>query len=355
MNMRLGLLEATRGAAFRLACVIGALSLLSGSNVTRAAPPARSELPTVQVVLDRFVRVSGGRNAWLRHRSITIHGHYQVPAKNLDVETVSYMKDGKAMQVALLAAGKSLSGYDGHTAWDLDADGKVSIHAGDEVKSIARDADMYYHLHVMDYFQSMQVIDVQKFSGHSCYHLKGVNNWGKVNEQFYDWRSGLLIGYAFNTAWRGGNGAATAIFEDYRDFGGVLMPARTVSRDGDSLSIFAITSISYDDVDDSIFELPRPVHERLLETGSTLAPLKFKPSNRPTRCPTHVHPKNGCLTVTATNLDSRAMWTQFKRTAFLGENGAGARAGCISVSTIGAYECQYRRSSSVTTRSGYSS
>jgi hypothetical protein len=319
---------------------MAALSLLSGSNATRAATPAASELPTVQFVLDRFVRVTGGRDAWMRHRSITIHGRYQVPARNLDVETVSHMKDGKAMQIALLAAGKSLSGYDGHTAWDLDADGKVFIHAGDEVRSIARDADMYYHLHVMDYFQSMEVVDVQEFSGHSCYHLKGVNSWGKVNEQFYDRQSGLLIGYAFNTAWRGGNGAATAIFENYRDFGGVLMPAKTVTRDGDSLSIFSITLISYDDVDDSIFALPQPVRERLLATRLTSAPpedlLRFKPSDRPTPCPTPVHPKNGSLAVTGTNLDSRAIWTQFKRTAFLGENGAGVPGGCIAVSTIGA-------------------
>jgi hypothetical protein len=162
-----------------LACVIVTLSLLSGFSATRAATAASETLPSAQYVLDRFVQVTGGRHAWLRHESVTIHGRYQVPARNLDVETVSYMKSGKVLQIATLAAGKSLSGYDGHTAWDLDADGKVIIHTGDEVKSIARDADMYYHLHVMDYFQSMEVIDVQEFNGHPCYHLKGVNNWAR--------------------------------------------------------------------------------------------------------------------------------------------------------------------------------
>jgi hypothetical protein len=255
---------APRGAAVLLACGLGALPPLSGSNATRAATPAVDPLPSAQHVLDRFVQVTGGRDAWLRHKSITIHGRYRVPARNLDVETVSYTKGGKVLQIARLAAGNSLSGYDGHTAWDLDADGKVSIHDGDEVKSIARDADMYYHLHVKDYFHTMEVIDVQEFNGHPCYHLKGVNNWGKVNEQFYDRQSGLLIGYAFNTAWRGGNGAATATFDDYRDFGGVLMSAKTTTRDGDSLSIFSITSVSYDDVDDSTFALPPAVRERLL-------------------------------------------------------------------------------------------
>jgi hypothetical protein len=255
---------APRGAAALLACALGALSLLSGSDATRAATPAVDPLPSAQYVLDRFVQVTGGRDAWLRHKSITIHGRFQVPTRKLDVETVSYTKGGKMLQIATLAAGRSLSGYDGRTAWDLDADGRVSIHEGDEVKSIARDADMYYHLHVMNYFHTMKVIDVQEFEGHSCYHLKGVNNWNKVNEQFYDRQSGLLIGYAFNTAWRGGNGAARATFDDYREFEGVLMAAKTITRDGNSLSIFSITSVSYDDVDDSIFTLPTPVRERLL-------------------------------------------------------------------------------------------
>ena len=64
--------------------------------------------------------------------------------------------------------------------------------------------------------------------------------------------------------------------------------------------------------------------------------LRFKPSDRPTPFPAPVHAKNGCLAVTGTNLDSQAIWTQFKRTAFLGENGAGMPVGCIAVSTIGA-------------------
>jgi hypothetical protein len=228
-----------------MACATASLSLLSGTNAMRGATLAIGELPTVQYVLDRFVQVTGGRDAWLRHKSITIHGRYRVPAKNLEVEMISYSKDGKVLQIAKLAAGDSQSGYDGRTAWDMDADGKVSIWEGDEVKSIARDADMYYH------------------NGHSCYHLKGTNNWGKMNEQFYDRRSGLLIGYAYNTAWRGGNGAATATFEDYRDFGAVLMAVKTTTRDGNSLSIFSITSISYDDVDDSVFALPQPVRAAL--------------------------------------------------------------------------------------------
>lgn len=222
------------------------------------------KLPTVAEVLERNVRATGGREALLRHKSITIHGRFQIPAQNLDLETVTYTKDGKLLLKVTLPNGKEyLSGYDGHIAWDLDPAGKATLHVGDEARSAARDADMYYHLHVMNYFQSMELVDIKDFNGRPCYHLKGTTNWNKVNEHFYDKETGLLQGYAFNTAWRGGNGDATETFEDYRDFGGVRMPTKTTSRDGNDLSISLITSVTYDDVDDSVFALPEAVKQAL--------------------------------------------------------------------------------------------
>ncbi len=65
---------------------------------------------------------------------------------------------------------------------------------------------MYYPTRVLDYFRSMDVVGVSDFEGHACYHLKGTNKWGIVNEQFYDTSTGFLAGYKFNSAWRGGAG-----------------------------------------------------------------------------------------------------------------------------------------------------
>jgi hypothetical protein len=242
---------------------------VAGAVADSAAPDAPAskaagqKLPTVEWVLERYVTATGGREALLGHKSMTVHGRNHEPATKREVSGVFYTKDGKFLQVVTLPAGKSLSGYDGHTAWDLDSHGKVTIQQGDVVKSIARDADMYYHLHVMQYFRSMEVINVQTFNRRPCYHLKGVNNWGKQNEQFYDEETGLLVGYAFNTAWRGGNGAATQVFEDYRDFGGVRMPTKNTTRDGDDVSVFTIASVTWDDVPDSVFELPAAVRAKL--------------------------------------------------------------------------------------------
>ncbi|HET8925577.1 MAG TPA: hypothetical protein VFN26_21520 [Candidatus Acidoferrum sp.] len=217
-------------------------------------------LPTVNEVLKRHVEATGGREALLRHKSMTVHGRYEAPAQKADYETVFYTKGGKMLLKVELGGGKQYqTGYDGETAWALPPDGKVDIAEGDVVKTVARDADMYYHLHVLNYFKSMEVVDVQDFNGRPCYHLKGINNWGKVNEHFYDKENGFLMGYAFNTAWRGGKGDATETFEEYKDFGGVRMAAKTTSRDGDDLTISLITAVTYDDVKDEVFALPKAV------------------------------------------------------------------------------------------------
>jgi hypothetical protein len=72
-----------------------------------------------------------------------------------------------------------------------------------------------------------------------------------------------VCGYAFNTTWRGGKGAATQVFEDYRDFDGVRMAAKDTSRDRSGLSVFTITSVTWDDVPDTVFALPAAVRAKL--------------------------------------------------------------------------------------------
>lgn len=260
---------ATKMSWVGVTCV---LALIASASVraTRAQQAARAGLPTAAEVLNRYVTATGGRDALLRHKSMTVHQRFQVPAQKLDVEAVSYSKGLKAVQKVFLAGGKvALSGYDGKVAWDLDPAGKVTIYHGDEVRTIARDADMYYHLHVLDYFKKLEVVGVKEFQGHRCYDLKGVNNWNQPNEQFYDKDSGLLIGYFFNTKWRGGPGDETDTFEDYKDFGGVLTPTKTTGRDATGISIGLVTSVTYDDVDDAVFVLPDAVKKALAqERGS---------------------------------------------------------------------------------------
>jgi hypothetical protein len=47
------------------------------------------------------------------------------------------------------------------------------------------------------------------------------------------------------------------------DFGGVRMAAKDTTRDGSDLSVFTITSVTWDDVPNTVFALPAAVRAKL--------------------------------------------------------------------------------------------
>ncbi|MFZ1006613.1 MAG: hypothetical protein WAN65_07250 [Candidatus Sulfotelmatobacter sp.] len=54
-------------------------------------------------------------------------------------------------------------GFDGTVAWQLHPKKGPAISEGNEIKSKARDADMHYPGHILDYFSSMAVVDGNRF------------------------------------------------------------------------------------------------------------------------------------------------------------------------------------------------
>jgi len=227
---------------------------------TSLSAQASTALPTTQQVMDHYIRAMGGRDAIFKHKSMTVHGTLQPSEKQPAFDVVAYFKDGKMLYDVALANGNHFQqGFDGKVAWQLDPKDGPQLAKGDVIKSVQRDADMYYPARILDYFSSFDVVEVTAFEGHSCYHLNGKNKWGIVNEHFYDTTTGLLVGYRFNSAWRGGSGEEIEVFSDYKDFGGWLMPTRDVNKTPDGTQVQTRTSVSFDDVDDSVFALPEAV------------------------------------------------------------------------------------------------
>jgi hypothetical protein len=228
-----------------------AASLLAGQDSSKA------KLPSVQQVMDRYVNALGGHDAIFKHKSMTLRGKFEVSDKGPALDRIAYYKNGKMLyQITLPNGSRYQEGFDGSVAWQLNPDNGPAISKGDEVKSKERDADMYYPARILDYFSSMEVVDVADFEGHTCYHLKGTNRWGKVNEQFYDTTTGLLVGYRFDSSWRGGPGDEREVFSDYKAFDGWLMPTQAVHKSSEGTQTETVTSVGFDDVNDSVFALP---------------------------------------------------------------------------------------------------
>ncbi|MGH9701876.1 MAG: hypothetical protein ACRD4K_00760 [Candidatus Acidiferrales bacterium] len=252
-----------------------AISLAAGGRISRSGGSAASLLPTTKEIVARYDEALGGREAMLRHTSCTMRGILEIHGEKGSILLPFVFYAGAPFHrrdefTLPNQAGESLSGFDGENAWSFDPRNGAQIDTGDQRESVKRDADFYYPINELSWFKSMETVGVEDFEGQSCYRLHGINNWNKSNDQFYDRQSGLLAGYEFDSAWRGGAGLTHDIFLDYRKFDGVLVPMKQVvkirSKSGGDWSVqnvLTYTSVTFNDVEPGIFTPPQAVRDLL--------------------------------------------------------------------------------------------
>jgi len=71
-------------------------------------------------------------------------------------------------------------------------------------------------------------------------------------------KTGLLAGYRFQSDDKS-SAETILLFEDYKRFGDLLVPTKVVTRSGKNVQTVVFTSVTYDPLADSLFELPPAV------------------------------------------------------------------------------------------------
>jgi hypothetical protein len=240
--------------AYALRLVQVVTIILAGSAL---ALPQPAQLKTAEAVLEKYQQALGGVEVIKRVRSETRHGELEAIGMKGKATFISYAKPFKSLFKVTRPDGQEIiSGFDGSVSWSVTPQG-ASIDRDTPVEAVRRDADLQYALHQPDYFQRLEFAGVADFDGRSCYWLHGTTRWGKDNNQFYDVQTGLLAGYRFQSD--ASSAVATALFQEYKSFGGPLVATKMTSRMGDHVQTFTATSVSYEPLADSLFDLPKAV------------------------------------------------------------------------------------------------
>jgi hypothetical protein len=248
--------------AMRITFFASALRLMQVGTIILAASalawPQPGQLETAQAVLEKYQQALGGVEVIKRVQSETRHGEVEATGMNGKATFISHAKPFKSLFRVTRPDGQEIiSGFDGAVSWSVTSHG-ASIDRDTAVEAVRRDADLQYALHQPDYFQRLDFAGVADFEGRTCYWLHGTTHWGKDNNQFYDVQTGLLAGYRFQSD-TSSAAVATVLFQQYRSFGGPLVATKMISRMGDQVRTFTSTSVSYEPLADSIFDLPNAV------------------------------------------------------------------------------------------------
>lgn len=242
-----------RSAALPLVCC----AMLLGTGFTSAPLFADDqELPAPGEIIARFVEALGGEEALRAHTSSTIKGAFELPAMGMSGETTIYqMAPNKYMETTAFAGfGDTVQTYNGEIGWAEDPMQGTRILDGQMLKDAARAALFYAELEYDEIYPKQTTVGETDWNGHTAYQVDLVDDDGNESSHYFAKDTGLLIGIETTQTNEMGTADITISSSDYTEFGSVMAPTQLVIGFMGMEMTQTVESVTWDDVDPSVFE-----------------------------------------------------------------------------------------------------
>lgn len=248
-----------------------ALSMLAVAMVVSAfasVPAAAEDLPTPQMIINKYVKATGGEDAWKNLHSRVMKGNLMVVAMGMSGTMEMYVEPPNARQVMSLEGfGEFVSGINDGVAWSSNMMQGDQILTGAQAEDMKRQADLQFWLHWEKYYPNAETVGEEAVGDATAWKVTFTPEEGAPISQWFDKDSGLLI----QSEGPGmGGGPATTTFKDYKEVDGLKF-AHTQSIEGGQGPVeITFTEITVNkDIDDSVFEMPDAIKALMTEEEAT--------------------------------------------------------------------------------------
>ena len=273
----------TKRLALNTLLAAGIAATLAPVPLTAQDAPAKpaaedAKLPTPAEVVDRFIEVTGGKDAYLAHKFRTTSGYFEMPAMGMKGPMVVRQAAPNLMSasIELPGMGAMTTGFNGTTGWSINPMQGPMIMEGKQLDQMRREADFFGSVDMLKNFKESRVVGVADFKGEACHQLKLTSEDGITNV-YFSVDTGLMVGRKSVEASPMGEVASVMTISDYKDFGGVLTATRQTIEAMGQTQVMVTESVTYDEIEADAFALPKVI-QTLVEAGkgseSTEEPAK---------------------------------------------------------------------------------
>ena len=237
----------------------------AAADAPSEAAPVPAKLPSARSILDRHVAAIGGREAILSHKSTHARGTLSMPSTGLSggLEIFSAQPNKTLLKVSITGVGEVQEGFDGSHGWSLSPMTGPMLLEGKQLEEKRFDSEFHSELRSDSRYTSLTTLEQVEFEGRPCYKVRLVRKTGGEDTEFYDVATGLRAGAQTTRETQMGTVTATTGESEYRKFGNVLQPTKVRSQIGGVEQVITITSIEYDSVPASTFDLPAGIRALL--------------------------------------------------------------------------------------------
>ena len=180
-------------------------------------------MPTVEQILDKYVRAIGGETAHKKLISRVMKGKFEIPEKEVIGTIEQEAKAPDRLRVTLKAQIKNgkrfdlLTVFDGAAGWQFNPtnDGRREL-TGEELAAIRRDAEFYREIKLNEHYPKMTLIGKERVGKRAAYVIEATPREGNPEKWYFGAKSGLLIRIV--------DSYDDTYFDDYREVDGVKLP-----------------------------------------------------------------------------------------------------------------------------------
>jgi hypothetical protein len=187
---------------------------------------AASPAPTVDQIVERAEKASGGKAAWAVITSMRIKGTVEIPVANATGTYESYSKAPNKSYQSVSIGGTVImkEGFDGTNGWKVTPDqGSVDLQ-GEELEGTKLDSEFYSEVNLKELYPQMVLQDDSTVGGRSSYTVLATPLHGKPRKFYFDKDSGLRIGMSSESTENGKTYEVKTYFEDFKNVQGVQVP-----------------------------------------------------------------------------------------------------------------------------------
>lgn len=195
---------------------------------------AASPLPSAESILDRYVQVTGGKQAYEKRRSEIAHGTVEFPALGIKGSMTRYaaQPDKYYYTVDIVAIGKMETGVNGSIAWENSAILGPRLKSGGELAEALREGNMNATVNWRKLYPKVENQGIESIDGEECFKVVMTPVEGQPVIGYYQKKSGLQVKLTTVSTTQMGEIPVEMMASDYKNFGGILEPSKVIQKAG---------------------------------------------------------------------------------------------------------------------------
>lgn len=243
-----------------------AISLLATVLIflTLARFSPKKATPTVDEILDKYVRAIGGRTAIDKVKTLVEKGSFE-SGNEFGKMTIYIKSPNKMLTVTdLPEGGLQRYGCDGTVAWAEDQSRRVVEVRGPLLQAALRECGKFEASRMRELFKKVDFRGTATANGRDAYVLEAVADDGLLTVDCFDVETGLLVQEQTQTPQGSdANYLSKLTILKYKEIEGVKVPSTVYQESPDSQ-----TTVNWEEfqvnvpIDDSLFAKPTEIPER---------------------------------------------------------------------------------------------